>query len=84
MRDRIGICFGLILLLESFAAAAGIDIDIPMIVIMGRGGVGKSTFIDQLGGRHYSKGHRPKIDHRMERGSPSNPPCIMVSILTTK
>src|SRR5438034_10758244 len=40
-----------------------LDRDVPIFAIMGKTGIGKSTFIGQLGGRHVETGQLPIIGH---------------------
>lgn len=46
-----------------------IDAEIPAILILGRSGVGKSTFIHQLGAVDVVTGLPPAIGHELRSGS---------------
>jgi ABC-type molybdenum transport system ATPase subunit/photorepair protein PhrA len=45
---------------------AVLDISLPLFAVLGATGVGKSTFITTLGGRHVSTNELPVIGHRLE------------------
>lgn len=42
-----------------------IDPSAPIVLLMGKTGVGKSTFINTVGGRHVSTGAAPKAGNRL-------------------
>lgn len=44
----------------------GIDHSVPIFAIMGKTGVGKSQFINVLGGRHIEDGRPPQVGHALE------------------
>lgn len=45
---------------------AALDINLPLFAVLGATGVGKSSFITTLGGRHVNTNELPAIGHQLE------------------
>jgi GTP-binding protein EngB required for normal cell division len=45
---------------------AALDVSLPLFAVLGATGVGKSSFITTLGGRHVKTNEPPAIGYRLE------------------